>query len=217
MKRDLGLLGLAVIIGAIIGLIVGWGLWRPRAPQRETPAAAVKQGDGSVILERRPESAPAPPPHELPAGGKEERRVSVSIQPRAKIKPVEAVKTPGATPSSSGGEIVPGRGEDAATCPPVRVDLSLVKMPDQSRRVVASSPDGDVVGGLDIPIEPPARAFKPTRWAAGGLWNPADRTFGGWVDRDAGPFRFGVEVFQQRPDPRQPAGVAAAVRVGVRW
>jgi hypothetical protein len=100
----------------------------------------------------------------------------------------------------------------------VRVDLSLVRLQDQTRRVIASSPDGHVVGGVDIPIESPTPA-RTMKWAAGGLWNPADHTFGGWIDRDLGPFRIGPQIEQQRLSASAGSGttMAFAVRVGVRF
>jgi hypothetical protein len=48
-------------------------------------------------------------------------------------------------------------------CSPVDVDLSLVRMPDDTRRVFASSPNGTIVGGLDVPVAP-APTFRELRW-----------------------------------------------------
>lgn len=200
----IGVIG--VVIGLILGLAMGWGLWRPKPLPKERPLPAVRQGDGSLVLERRPPvGPPAPPSHQIPAGGKEERRVSVTVKPRWTLPP-----NPG-KPGEIQEPPAPANG-----CPPVRVDLSLVRMPDQSRRMVASSPDGEVVGGLDMPLEPPRPMPRPLRWGAGALYNPLDRTYGAFLDRDFGPLRLGVEAYQTR-QPGGSSSAAAAVRLGIRW
>jgi hypothetical protein len=98
------------------------------------------------------------------------------------------------------------------------VDLTLVRLPDQSRRVVASSPDGVVIGGVDIPVETavPQRVLK---WAAGPSWNPSDRTFGAWIERDAGFLRLGADLYQVR-EPLVAGGRitwTGFIRVGIRF
>ena len=52
--------------------------------------------------------------------------------------------------------------------------------------MIASSPNGEILAGVDIPVEA-ARPVRTLRWAAGGLWNPPDKTWGAWVQRDLGP------------------------------
>jgi hypothetical protein len=101
---------------------------------------------------------------------------------------------------------------DQPECEPVTVDLQLVQ-DGAGRRVVASSPDGVIVGGLDVPVR--QIVFDESlRWAAGVSCEPADcqRTPGIWVDRDFDRVRVGAEVSMQ-PDgePRVEA------RVGWRW
>lgn len=209
MKRDASFFGSGVLLGLIIGLTLGWKLYRPAPTPREVAASAVRQGDGSLVLERAPESAPGPAPHALPIGGVEERRVQVIVKYRD--RPASGPSSAaGAAPSASHTEALPVLSD--AACPPLRVDLSLVRMPDKSRRVVASSPDGEVVGGVDVPIEPPRPEPRPIRWIAGGIYDPANRTAGAFALRALGPFTVGAQVYQTRP-----SGVGAAVMVGVRW
>lgn len=165
------------------------------APERMTPSPAQSQPDGSVIAARQPDASPAKAPHIIPRGAVEERRVSVTVQPRAK----QAAR-PSADP------------DQAVTPSPVRVDLSLVRM-DGGRRVIASSPDGDVVGALDVPID--AAAFPVSRpWAAGLSCEPmrCRQTTGAWIDRDLGKMRVGVEL-----GSRHNGEVVARLRVGVTW
>lgn len=172
-----------IVITAIIALAGGWYLWRPAPPKPETYAVEQTQNDGSTILERKPDDS-ARPEHQIPKGAKVERIVSVTV----KAKPVET--TPVGIQEGEGGII-----EKKADCPPVKVDMSLVRMPDDTRRVVASSPDGEVVGGVDIPVE----AAKPERkllWSAGLMFNPLDKRYGGYVDRKMGPFVVGGQILQ---------------------
>jgi hypothetical protein len=179
------------LVLAAVGAVGGVALehW-VRAPKLEdvSPAPAAVQKDGSVVAER---AAPAPtsrPPHLLPKGAKEVRRVQVVVQPR------EMAPTPD------------GRCDPK----PVEVDMSLVRV-DGGQRVVASTPDGTVVKALDLPIEATSVPAAPHRWAA-GLSYGTDRSPGLWLERDLGRLRVGAEVV------RQPAGGAQArVRVGLSW
>ena len=187
-------------------MALGWMLWRPQPTPPETYAPQAQQQDGSLVLERKPQ-ADAKPAHETPKGAKLERIVQVKVQPR-NATPTAAPATPGPGPVSV-PPVLPL---------PVTVDLSLVRMPDQTRRVIASSPDGEVIGGVDIPVEaaPPVRSLK---WAGGGLWNPSDRTWGAWVQRDLGPAVVGVDAFQVRDPVTVGGGTrwAAHLRLGLRF
>ena len=139
-------LAVALILGAIAGMTTGWVLWRPKAPVQEIAAPGVIQADGSHVLPKEP-NADAKPVHQVPKGTVVERIVYVEIQP----KPVNL-------------------SPDAPvlwTPPKVRVDLTLVRAQDGTRRVVASSPDGGVIGGLDMPVEAAPPAPRSLKRAAG--------------------------------------------------
>lgn len=177
----------AVALMAALGVggVLGYWLKSTDVPRPEViaPAPAVRQADGSLVAERRPAtpSEAKKPPHQIPKGAREERRIAVTVQP---TRP---------------------------DCPPVRVDLSLVRE-GEGRRVVASSPDGQVVQALDLPVEralipPPARP-----WAMGASYNPLTERAGIWVERDLAWLRIGADLIQ---DER--GQVAAMVRVGWRF
>jgi hypothetical protein len=96
--------------------------------------------------------------HRPPAGGKRERAVHVDVKPAA------------------------------LECPLCSVDLTLIRMNDGGRRVLASSATGEIVTGVDIPL----LSVDPAQnWAAGVSYGQG---WGGWVDRDIGRFRVGIEM-----------------------
>ena len=202
---------IAVIAAVFIvlgwGITLGWILYHPKAAPMETPASAVRQGDGSLVLERAAQNPDAKPAQEIPNGSKPERIVSVKVQPRRFKAPV--VKENLTTDAT-------GKQQLDVQPPPVNVDLSLVRMPDQTRRVVASSPDGEVIGGLDIPAEPVPQP-DDKKWAAGLSYNPQDKSAGVWVDRDMGPFRMGVEISQRKQEFTGKIGYEARLKLGIRF
>ena len=159
-------LAVAGLIAALIfaaGMGLAWKIWSPKPAKPETYAAAVKQSDGSVVLERKPD-ATAKPAQELPKGAKLERVVQVTVKPSASSEAI--APTNGPDPQAASTSDLPSG--TTIPCPPIRVDLSLVRMPDESRRVIASSPDGEVVGGVDIPVEA-ALVPKVLRWSGVAL------------------------------------------------
>jgi hypothetical protein len=175
----------------------------------EPPAPSIRHADGSLVLERKPDAKPPSAPHALPKGAKEERRVSVVVKPAKG----HVVQTNEKDHFSEPGNMVTDRFPpiDSCDCPPVQVALSLVKMPDNTRHVVASSPNGQILSGIDIPIESP-KIPRTLRWAIGGTYSyDGAHRFGGFIDRDLGPFRLGVETFQTQ------TGWTAQARAGIRF
>ena len=171
------------------GLAAGYRLYHSESIS-EGYAPQVRQSDGSVVLERAPDAKTDVPAPKLP--GKVERTVVVKVKPKPAKKP-EPVK-----PGPDGFCPV------AKECPALTVRLDLIQQ-EEGRRVVASSPDGDIVGGIDIPLEKWIKRNE-NRWAAGVTYD-TDRKPGAFLDRDLGPFRVGVEA---------DADVVRA-RVGIRF
>lgn len=169
----------AGIAGIAAGLYLGMHM-HPQ-PIQETPAPAVRQSDGSLVLERAP-SAKATPKQIIPHGGTVERVVQVTVQPTA-------------TPLA-----------------PVTVDLTLVGMPDGSKRVVASSPDGAVTGGIDIPVVK-VMGLTPKPNEAGVI--VGFKTIGAYYQRAYGQFTTGVDVRRVSYQTAQAWDVSA--RIGYRW
>lgn len=184
-----------VLVGC--GAAAGWWLAQPDG-QPETPAPAVRQPDNSLILPRVTDPK-ARPRQQLPRHAKLERVAQVTVQPAAHAP------------------------EAGQPCPPVTVDMTLIREPDGARRVLASSPDGQVVAGIDIPVTPIEIPAPAKRWAAGVSWSPITHTSGVWVERDV---RIPLIDVQARVgiDVRQAAGVQASaqgfdglIRIGIAF
>lgn len=204
---------LAAVLIFAAGMGAGWMLWNPEKVkvQKVEPAAPqVVQGDGSTILERQPNPNAKPAQH-LPRGAKLDRVVEVVIQPNQPI--VEPLR-----PSDSDASIAvePAR----PPCPPVRVDLSMVEMPDHSTRVIVSSPDGTVLRGMDIPVRAPPAPPKVLKWAAGAVYGSTacgDTAKGAFIDRDFAFIRTGAEVTQNTYSNLNRQGWEFRAKLGIRF
>jgi hypothetical protein len=163
------------------GLGLGWLLWGKPSPLEGGPAPERRQADGSLVIERAPAERLPAPPHALPEGAREERRVKVVLTP------------------------------EPAECPPVRLTLSVARLPDGSARVVASSPDGRVTGGVDVPVTTVIAAAAPRHWAAGVSY-AGDQAWGVFVHRDIWRLRAGLEV-----NATADGGAEARATIGVTW
>lgn len=198
---------------AALAVAVTWWMMRP-APVVETAAAAVTQSDGSLVVERAPDAA-AKPAHMVPKGTTVERVVRIDVRPRRPATVNESLTPGGPELAALGhGVVLPPA---AAPCPSVRLDLSLVREQGGARRVIASSPDGDILRALDIPVETAAPPPAPHRWAAGLSYAPIARAAGAWIERDIGRVRLGLDINQTRVRIGGPADIEARLRVGVTW
>ena len=193
MTRGEGIkaLSAAVLVSLAIGIAAGWWMTRPNLII-ETPAPEIVQADGSKIIERKPD-AKAKPKQILPQGTTLERVIHIEAQ-------------------GSGIRLANG---EVKICPRVTVDLSLVRETNGMKRVVASSPDGEIVGAVDIPVETAAPPPEPKRWAAGISIDPVSQTGGIWLERDLARVRVGVEINQARPTINAP--IATEIRVRAGW
>lgn len=187
-ERTLRVVALAALLLTVAGGAYLFGV-HTSAPKPEVIAAApqVRQSDQSVIAERKPEATTTKPPHKIPMGATEERRVSIKLKPPAFTSPTGCQCDPA----------------------PLDVNLSLVRQ-DGGRRVIASSPEGRVISALDVPIEP-ALIPESHPWAA-GLSVGNDKSPGVWVERDLGRIRVGVEAIRE-----QGGSLQGRVRVGWSW
>lgn len=167
---------------AAAGAALGFALgWYVYAPSQIVETKAPEVVQGDGSrVLAREPGGSAPGAGSKPKGTKLERKVQVTVQP------------------------------DAIGCPTCTVDLSLVREKNGAHRVIASSPDGKVISGLDVPVDPSLFA-KPKIWAAGVSYG-TDETWGGWIDRDLGPFRVSGEIMQT-----ETGGLGGRVRFGGRF
>ena len=178
-------LAAGLAIGALVGALVMHRIMTGEvAPEK--PAAAQRQADGSLVLQRAPDAA-AKPAQLVPKGFTVERVVQVKVQPRPNSAALQAAADHASAPSRA--ELV---------CRAVTVDLSLVRDPAGGRRVIASSPDGDVLAGVDVPIEPALVPPTQHRWAVGASYGFGPQAYGAWVERDVWRLRFGMEAIETR-------------------
>lgn len=208
-----GLLTLATTLGLgfALGLGLGWKLYQPKPEAQIIKAQpAERQKDGSLILETNPQAAPKAA-RVVPAGAKVDRTIKVKLEPSKAY--VEAlVRTPEINPEDKASH---SGGKNYQNIPPMTIDLTLLTTKDGSQRVAASSPDGNIIGGLDIPA---IRPSKPEpKWAAGALCRltQSGRVYGAFVDRDFGPFRTSVELARSLSSGVY--GWEAGGRIGIRW
>lgn len=196
-----------VLAGVVLGLGLFWKMWH-QPPIVEGEAIERQLPSGAVLMQRDPQ---AEAPKEVNAaaresGGMLERAIHLTVQPKS--IPALATTAPPAPYPPVAEE--PERPAPGCTCAPVELDLGLVRMPDDTRRVVARAHGGEILSALDIPIGPTVRRAE-TRWSAGLTYDALHREFGAFLDRDISRVRFGFEL-QQRF-----GGVAAILRAGVRF
>jgi len=202
--------------GTILGLSVGWKLWRPKALIVEQAHPAARQSDGSLELAVSP-NANQKPAQEVPRGAVVERVVYVTVKPNP------------SNPGPSGTALPPIPGSNVTALPPmpslppslgIRVDLTLLRMPDGSHRVTASSPDGTITGGMDIPAEAAQPAPKVLKYAGGVVYGQSvygDKSVGMFIDRDFAFVRAGVEVTKTTYTTIQKIGWDGRVKIGIRF
>lgn len=193
--------------GVLLGLAGGFGLWFPRGkPPVETAQPAVRQKDSSLVLQRAPD-ATAKPAAIVPKGETVARIVRVDVQGPTQVihDTIQVPATTGPTPAREVVKI------DTVHCDPVKVELTLTDLKDGTHRVIASSPNGTVLGSsLDIPVKNTAPP-RSTPWSVGALYGSSGQ-FGPYVSRELGPVHvMGGFVAGGRDSGR------ALVGIGLRW
>lgn len=191
---------LIAVIGIVIivTIVLCWQMWKPEQPVPETYKPPVTLSDGSQQLERKPDPD-AKPAAAIPKGSKLIRKVTVTVQAKNPIQTVSGtvtVETVQETKSMKAMSPAPVAVAENP-CPPVTVDLSVVENEDETTSVIASSPDGTILGGVDVPVKNAAPIAEQPKWAAGIVGDPVRQLGGVFLDRDLGPFRLGAQVNQR--------------------
>jgi len=157
-----------------LGFWVAWALYHPRPAPPLRQQQEVRQPDHSLVLRTQP--ATAREVHKaIPALPQVPQGATLLAGAEAVLAPHQDASQPGAMPK-----------------PKIRVDMALLRMQDGSERIALSSPDADVVGGVDMPVVPPRGLAQERGWGVGGFWNPVSRAWGPIVTKDWGPLRLGA-------------------------
>lgn len=170
-------------LAAAAGAVLGYHLGKGDAPRQEVAAPApAVRQADGSLIAERRSSSSSEPAYRIPAGMVEERRVTATVTP------------------------------DLDDCPPVTLDLSLVRDTAGGRRVIVDSPSGLVTSSVDTVVDP-GQVPAPVRpWAVGIAYEPFADRYGAWVERDVSRFRLGADVKQGRDDRPE-----YWVRIGWRW
>lgn len=184
-----------------LGLGLGWKLWMGKTTTvyREVPAPPIKLSNGGEVLEKRVAKSPSIK-QELPQGSTVLEEGSIIFEP---TKPIE---------------------DDQHVTPPeplkqYTINFAVVKLSDNSRRISASSPDGTIVGGVDVVIDPPKHT-EPLRNSAGLVYGTTawgDTAKGVYYDRDWKLFRAGAELTRNTYAIASRTGWEARVKFGVNF
>lgn len=158
-----------------------------RGAVAEPPALEYRQDDGSLILERN-QNKPIPSTPELPKNAKVTRITTAVIE--RPVVPSEALNQ---------------KNES------ITVQLTQIQAADGTSRVIASTEDGQVIGGSDW-TTPTAQAVKVPRWELQAVRTWQDGHGAAWgasVGYSRGPFVGSLAVV---PGFRQ-----VSAGIGIRW
>lgn len=195
------LISLLLAFGSGLGL--GWKLWMGKTTTvyREIAAPAIKLPNGGEVLEKKIAKKPSIK-QELPADSTVLEEGSIIFEPTQPVTPAHHDGVP-----------------DQLAEPPKKytINFAIVKLGDNERRVVASSPDGAVVGGIDVVIDPPKQT-APLLNAVGVSYQPGKAAWGLWATRDWKFLRLGAEVSQVKlPELQGKTNYTAAITCGIRF
>lgn len=169
------------------GFALAWWMYRPAPAPRLVQQPEIRQADQSLVLKTQPAT---------------ERQVRKAIPALPQLPPgatliagAEGILAPhDQNLQSSGSNLQSSEANPQSSMPRprIRVDVALLKMADGSERIALSSPDADVVGGVDMPVQRTKGLAQERGWGVGGFWNPSTHAYGPMVTKDWGPLRFGA-------------------------
>ena len=157
-RTDIGIGAIVLILTFLLGFACGMKYEKP-VSVHETPLPAIQQKDGSVVVQRAPESVASP--SIVPHGTVVQRVDRIVVQ--TKLVPIAAVTnnatvtfTAQDTPQVEHTYTLPSQAliqecRQIMTCPSTTVTLTTVKQEDGTQRVVAMAQDGSIVSAMDSP------------------------------------------------------------------
>jgi len=190
MQIKLILAAILLSMSCLSGIYIGYKMFnnKPEVVYQHSAGEVVINSTTKLLAKHPDKDAKADMP--LPKGATLERVVKFSV--KQKVKPVqEGTQTPNVEGKVGG---VSGETPLDELCPPIDISLALILDRDKQQRVEAYSPNGDIVGGIDIPVrEAVVLQQQPKKWAVGVSYNTLEAK-GLWVERDVGRIRLGAEV-----------------------
>lgn len=188
MQIKLILATILLCLSCLSGIYIGYKMFnnKPEVVVQHS-AGEVAINDNTKLLAKEPDkNAKADMP--LPKGATLERVVKFSVKQKAKAKE--------STESGNVEGKVGGKNSETPMdelCPPIDISLALILDKDKQQRVEAYSINGEIVGGIDIPVRDITIPKEAKKWAVGMSYNTLE-VKGLWVERDVGRIRLGAEV-----------------------
>ena len=181
---------IVLLAGLGIGYWLGYARFSPK-PIQETNAPEIRQADGSLVLERNKDVKPPKSPLNPFIGSEWIRHSEVTIRPTQ----------------------VPQIGSNAEI-DPIKVCFDLLRLQDKTYRVIVKAEGGEVLGGVDIPIE--TKVYPdPPKWAAGGIL--LNDGYGLFIQRNVGAFLIGLDVTKTHDKALKRDNLGYSFRAGIRF
>jgi len=192
MQIKLILASILLCLSCLSGIYIGYKMFdnKPEVVVQHSAGEVVVNPNTKILAKQPDKEAKADMP--LPKGATLERLVKFSVkQKKLPAQPTqEGIQTTNVEGKVGG---VSGETSLDELCPPIDISLALILDKDKQQRVEAYSPNGDIVGGIDIPVRDITIPKEAKKWAVGMSYNTLE-VKGLWVERDVGRIRLGAEV-----------------------
>lgn len=192
MQIKLILAAILLSFSCLSGIYIGYKMFdnKPEVVVQHS-AGEVVINDSTKLLAKQPDkNAKADTP--LSKGATLERLVKFSV----KQKKLPAQPKQEGTQTANVEGKVGGKNSETPLdelCPPIDISLALILDKGKQQRVEAYSSNGEIVGGIDIPVHDITIPKEAKKWAVGMSYNTLE-VKGLWVERDVGRIRLGAEV-----------------------
>ena len=189
LQIKLILAAILLCMSCLSGIYIGYKMFdsKPEIVYQHSAGEVVVNSNTKILAKQPDKDAKADMP--LPKGATLERAVKFSVKQKAQPKQ-EGTQTPNVEGKVGG---VSGETSLDELCPPIDISLALILDKDKQQRVEAYSPNGDIMGGIDIPVRDITIPKEAKKWAIGMSYNTLEAK-GLWVERDIGRIRLGAEV-----------------------
>jgi len=194
MQIKLILASILLCLSCLSGIYIGYKMFdnKPEVVVQHSAGEVVVNPNTKILAKQPDKDAKADMP--LPKGATLERMIKFSVRQKAK-QTQEGDSSQSTESRNVEGKVGGVSGETSLDelCPPIDISLALILDKDQQQRVEAYSPNGDIVGGIDIPVRDITIPKEAKKWAVGMSYNTLE-VKGLWVERDVGRIRLGAEV-----------------------